>query len=159
MQSTIHLVISFPQRKISWWRISAKLVSSFCKGTESLNQSSHLASSEIDTAILNSHLKQNFYIFCTHVILFRPYQYGSATNCKQQIISLHFYYLVSLLSKCLCIYQNTVNTTSGVNKSYTFLAGTEVAKIDARDADSGDYGRITFLLDRISSLVRNKCLN
>jgi hypothetical protein len=32
-------------------------------------------------------------------------------------------------------------------------AGTEIATIEARDADSGDFGRITYLLDRISSQV------
>lgn len=31
------------------------------------------------------------------------------------------------------------------------FAGTEIAKIEARDADSGEFGRITYLLDRISS--------
>ncbi|KAJ1522204.1 hypothetical protein ONE63_002512 [Megalurothrips usitatus] len=30
--------------------------------------------------------------------------------------------------------------------------GTEIATIQAKDADSGDYGKVTFLLDRISSL-------
>lgn len=30
----------------------------------------------------------------------------------------------------------------------------EIGKIEAGDADSGDYGKITYLLDRISSLVR-----
>lgn len=31
--------------------------------------------------------------------------------------------------------------------------GTEVATIQARDPDSGDYGKITYLLDRMSSQV------
>lgn len=34
------------------------------------------------------------------------------------------------------------------------ISGAEVTKILARDSDSGDYGKITYLLDRISSLVR-----
>jgi hypothetical protein len=29
--------------------------------------------------------------------------------------------------------------------------GTKVAVIEAKDADSGDYGKITYLLDRLSS--------
>lgn len=29
--------------------------------------------------------------------------------------------------------------------------GTEVATIQAKDPDSGDYGKITYLLDRVSS--------
>lgn len=32
--------------------------------------------------------------------------------------------------------------------------GTEVARLQARDADSGDFGRITYLLDRRSSQVK-----
>jgi hypothetical protein len=35
-------------------------------------------------------------------------------------------------------------------------AGTEIATIEARDADSGDFGRVTYLLDRMSSQVINK---
>lgn len=31
--------------------------------------------------------------------------------------------------------------------------GTSIAKIVARDADSGEYGKITYLLDRISTQV------
>lgn len=31
--------------------------------------------------------------------------------------------------------------------------GTEIATIQARDPDSGDYGKITYLLDRMSSEV------
>lgn len=31
------------------------------------------------------------------------------------------------------------------------FTGTEIAKIEARDADSGDFGKITYLLDRMSS--------
>lgn len=31
--------------------------------------------------------------------------------------------------------------------------GTEIAVIQARDLDSGDYGKITYLLDRMSSQV------
>jgi len=33
--------------------------------------------------------------------------------------------------------------------------GTEIAVIQATDSDSGDYGKITYLLDRISSQVEN----
>jgi len=33
--------------------------------------------------------------------------------------------------------------------------GTEITVIQAADSDSGDYGKITYLLDRISSQVRN----
>lgn len=29
--------------------------------------------------------------------------------------------------------------------------GTEITRIEAKDADSGDFGKITFLLDRMSS--------
>lgn len=36
----------------------------------------------------------------------------------------------------------------------TLCLGTEVAIIEANDADSGDFGKVTFLLDRISSLVK-----
>lgn len=32
--------------------------------------------------------------------------------------------------------------------------GTEIASIQAKDPDSGDYGKITYLLDRMSSQVR-----
>jgi hypothetical protein len=35
----------------------------------------------------------------------------------------------------------------------TDYAGTEIATIEARDADSGDFGRVTYLLDRMSSQV------
>jgi hypothetical protein len=35
-------------------------------------------------------------------------------------------------------------------------AGTEIATIEARDADSGDFGRVTYLLDRMSSQVTEK---
>jgi cadherin 23 len=31
--------------------------------------------------------------------------------------------------------------------------GTEIARLEARDADVGDFGKITYLLDRISSGV------
>lgn len=31
--------------------------------------------------------------------------------------------------------------------------GTEIASIEAHDADSGDYGKVTYLLDRMSSQV------
>jgi cadherin 23 len=33
--------------------------------------------------------------------------------------------------------------------------GTEVALIAARDPDNGDYGKVTYLLDRMSSQVYN----
>jgi hypothetical protein len=39
------------------------------------------------------------------------------------------------------------------------LAGTEIATIEARDADSGDFGKVTFLLDRMSSQVTDKLDN
>lgn len=32
--------------------------------------------------------------------------------------------------------------------------GTEIARLEARDADVGDFGKITYLLDRISSGVK-----
>jgi len=32
-----------------------------------------------------------------------------------------------------------------------FVSGTEIGRIEARDADSGDFGKITYLLDRMSS--------
>lgn len=35
--------------------------------------------------------------------------------------------------------------------SESTLIGEEVANIEAHDADSGDFGKITYLLDRISS--------
>jgi hypothetical protein len=35
-------------------------------------------------------------------------------------------------------------------------AGTEIATIEAKDADSGDFGRVTYLLDHMSSQVINK---
>lgn len=34
--------------------------------------------------------------------------------------------------------------------------GTEITVIQATDSDSGDYGKITYLLDRISSQVKYK---
>jgi hypothetical protein len=39
---------------------------------------------------------------------------------------------------------------------FTGLAGTEIATIEARDADSGDFGKVTYLLDRMSSQVTDK---
>lgn len=33
--------------------------------------------------------------------------------------------------------------------------GTEIAVIQAKDPDTGDYGKITYLLDRMSSQVSN----
>ncbi|CAH0391322.1 unnamed protein product [Bemisia tabaci] len=44
-----------------------------------------------------------------------------------------------------------VDTTGLLNIPENTPIGTEVASIEARDADVGDYGRITYLLDRISS--------
>lgn len=35
-----------------------------------------------------------------------------------------------------------------------FSTGTKIAVIEAKDADSSDYGKITYLLDRLSSQVR-----
>lgn len=32
--------------------------------------------------------------------------------------------------------------------------GEEVAALEARDADSGEFGKVTYLLDRVSSQVR-----
>lgn len=37
--------------------------------------------------------------------------------------------------------------------------GTEVANIQANDPDSGDYGKITYLLDRMSSQVSRNIIN
>ena len=37
--------------------------------------------------------------------------------------------------------------------------GTEIATIEARDADSGDFGKVTYLLDRMSSQVTDKLIN
>lgn len=34
--------------------------------------------------------------------------------------------------------------------------GTEIARIMAKDPDSGDYGKVTYFLDRVSSQVKNK---
>jgi hypothetical protein len=38
------------------------------------------------------------------------------------------------------------------------LAGTEIATIEAKDIDSGDFGRVTYLLDRMSSQVTKTLL-
>ena len=39
---------------------------------------------------------------------------------------------------------------------FTCHTGTEIATIEARDADSGDFGKVTYLLDRMSSQVTDK---
>ena len=51
-----------------------------------------------------------------------------------------------------------LTTLSSCKSCYWFIfftghAGTEIAVIEARDADSGDFGKVTYLLDRMSSQV------
>ena len=48
-----------------------------------------------------------------------------------------------------------VSNISNVTVMENSKIGTEIAVIQATDSDSGDYGKITYLLDRISSQVEN----
>ena len=48
-----------------------------------------------------------------------------------------------------------VSNISNVTVMENSKIGTEIAVIQATDSDSGDYGKITYLLDRISSQVGN----
>lgn len=46
-----------------------------------------------------------------------------------------------------------VTDINNLNVMENSKIGTEIATIQARDPDSGDYGKITYLLDRMSSEV------
>lgn len=46
-----------------------------------------------------------------------------------------------------------VTEISNITAAENAKIGTEIAIIQARDLDSGDYGKITYLLDRMSSQV------
>lgn len=48
-----------------------------------------------------------------------------------------------------------VSNVSNVSVMENSKTGTEIAVIQARDPDSGDYGKITYLLDRMSSQVKS----
>lgn len=48
-----------------------------------------------------------------------------------------------------------VSNVSNVTVMENSKIGTEIAVIQARDSDSGDYGKITYLLDRMSSQVKS----
>lgn len=48
-----------------------------------------------------------------------------------------------------------VSNVSNVSVMENSKIGTEITFIQARDPDSGDYGKITYLLDRMSSQVRS----
>ena len=50
----------------------------------------------------------------------------------------------------------TLENPVTVSSIFTGHAGTEIATIEARDADSGDFGKVTYLLDRMSSQVTDK---
>lgn len=49
-----------------------------------------------------------------------------------------------------------VSNVSNVSVMENSKIGTEITVIQAADSDSGDYGKITYLLDRISSQVNYK---
>lgn len=51
-----------------------------------------------------------------------------------------------------------VTDINNLNVMENSKIGTEIASIQARDPDSGDYGKITYLLDRMSSEVSPKLL-
>jgi len=48
-----------------------------------------------------------------------------------------------------------VSNVSNVNVMENSKIGTEIIVIQAADLDSGDYGKITYLLDRMSSQVKD----
>lgn len=48
-----------------------------------------------------------------------------------------------------------VSNVSNVSVLENSKIGTEITVIQARDPDSGDYGKITYLLNRMSSQVRS----
>lgn len=47
-----------------------------------------------------------------------------------------------------------ISNVSTVTVMENSKIGTEIVVIQARDPDSGDYGKITYLLDRMSSQVK-----
>lgn len=49
-----------------------------------------------------------------------------------------------------------VSNISSVSVMENSKIGTEITVIQAADSDSGDYGKITYLLDRMSSQVKYK---
>lgn len=49
-----------------------------------------------------------------------------------------------------------VSNISNVTVVENSKIGTEIIVIQAADSDSGDYGKITYLLDRMSSQVKYK---
>lgn len=49
-----------------------------------------------------------------------------------------------------------VSNISNVTVMENSKIGTEIIVIQAADSDSGDYGKITYLLDRMSSQVKYK---
>jgi len=48
-----------------------------------------------------------------------------------------------------------ISNVSNVTVMENSKIGTEITIIQAADPDSGDYGKITYLLDRMSSQVKN----
>lgn len=48
-----------------------------------------------------------------------------------------------------------LSNVSNVNVMENSPIGTEIIVIQAADLDSGDYGKITYLLDRMSSQVKD----
>lgn len=52
-----------------------------------------------------------------------------------------------------------LTTTKNFTVSENAALGTRVGTIQAGDADSGDFGKITFLMDRISSRVSSFCFS
>ena len=49
-----------------------------------------------------------------------------------------------------------VTTITNVTVPESTKIGTEIASIRARDPDSGDYGKITYILDKLSSQVNDE---